>query len=55
MRFFKSPAPVREISLVTRRAFVKQRLVGVLKAAIIDNLPENILKNKPKQVVPIMK
>lgn len=55
VRFFKSPAPVREISLVTHRAFVKQRLIGVLKAAIIDNLPENLLKNKANQVISIVK
>lgn len=55
VRYFKSPAPVREISLVTHRAFVKQRLVGVLKAAIIDNLPDSLLKNKSKQVVSIVK
>ncbi len=55
VRYFKSPAPVREISLVTHRAFVKQRLVGVLKSAIIDNLPNNLLKNKSKQVVSIVK
>ena len=55
VRFFKSPAPVREISLVTHRAFVKQRLIKVLKAAIMDNLPVNLLKNKANQVISIVK
>ena len=51
VRFFKSPAPVREISLVTHRAFVKKRLIQVLKDEIMGNLPEQLLKNKPKQVI----
>jgi LysR family hydrogen peroxide-inducible transcriptional activator len=51
VRFFKSPAPVREISLVTHRAFVKKRLIQVLKDEIIGNLPVQLLKNKPKQVI----
>ena len=51
VRFFKSPAPVREISLVTHRAFVKKRLIQVLKEEVMSNLPEQLLKNKPKQVI----
>ncbi len=47
VRFFKSPAPVREISLVTHRAFVKKRLIDILKTEIMDNLPERFKKNKP--------
>jgi LysR family transcriptional regulator, hydrogen peroxide-inducible genes activator len=54
VRFFKSPAPVREISLVTHRAFVKKRLIQVLKDEIMGNLPEALLKNKPKQVIELM-
>jgi LysR family transcriptional regulator, hydrogen peroxide-inducible genes activator len=46
VRFFKSPAPVREISLVTHRAFVKKRLIEILKVEIMDNLPEGLKKNK---------
>ena len=31
VRYFKTPAPVREVSLVTHRNYVKKKLVGVLK------------------------
>lgn len=46
VRFFKSPAPVREISLVTHRAFVKKRLIEALKTVILEYLPPNLKKNK---------
>ncbi len=50
IRFFKSPAPVREISLVTYRHFVKKRLVEVLKEAILNSLnPE--MRSPVKKVV----
>lgn len=50
IRFFKSPAPVREISLVTYRHFVKKRLVEVLKEAILHSLsPE--MRSPVKKVV----
>ncbi|MDZ7878047.1 MAG: LysR substrate-binding domain-containing protein [Saprospiraceae bacterium] len=39
VRFFQNPAPVREISIVTYRAFVKKRLVEVLKKEILAQLP----------------
>lgn len=51
VRFFKNPAPVREISLVTHRTFVKKRLIKVLKEEILANLPKELLKNKPKKVI----
>jgi LysR family transcriptional regulator, hydrogen peroxide-inducible genes activator len=53
IRFFKSPAPVREISLVTHRNLAKERLIAVLKKAIFDHLPQAIKKNKKKFVIDI--
>lgn len=53
IRVFKHPAPVREISIVTHRDFVKKRLVDVLKKTILASLPEKIVKNKKTGIVPI--
>ena len=39
IRFFKPPAPVREISMVTYRHFIKQRLVQALQQVILQQIP----------------
>lgn len=44
IRFFKSPAPQREIGLVTYRYFVKEKLINALKSEIERKLP-NYQKN----------
>ncbi len=53
LRYFKSPAPMREVSLVVHRHFVKKKLIEVLKEAIISIIPEKIRKNKRTLVIPI--
>jgi LysR family transcriptional regulator, hydrogen peroxide-inducible genes activator len=53
IRHFKKPVPMREVSLVVHRDFVKQRLVKVFKQEIIDAVPEKIKQNKNLHVVPI--
>lgn len=53
IRFFKPPAPVREISLVTHRSLAKKRLIAILKDAIGDNLPQSIKKTKKKRIIDI--
>jgi LysR family transcriptional regulator, hydrogen peroxide-inducible genes activator len=46
LRYFKSPAPVREISMVTNKGFVKTRLANVLKESIIEHLPQEVSNKK---------
>ena len=53
VRHFKRPAPMREVSLVVHRDFVKQRLVQALKEEIIKAIPEKVRQNKNQNVVPI--
>lgn len=53
LRVFKAPAPVREISIVTHRDFVKKRLVDILKKTVLASLPAKIVKNKKNGMVPI--
>ncbi len=53
VRHFKRPAPMREVSLIVHRDFVKQRLVEALRQAIIESVPEKLRQNKNQNVVPI--
>ena len=53
IRHFKKPAPMREVSIVVHRDFVKKRLIEALKEEIILAVPENIRKNKSANVVPV--
>ena len=51
IRHFKAPVPVREVSLVTHRNYVKQKLVDALKEEIIATLPGKIKLTKKDNVV----
>jgi LysR family transcriptional regulator, hydrogen peroxide-inducible genes activator len=53
LRYFKSPAPVREVSIATHRSLVKQRIIEALKKEILAALPEKMEKNKKKKLVPV--
>ncbi|MFY7900312.1 MAG: LysR substrate-binding domain-containing protein, partial [Chitinophagaceae bacterium] len=53
LRYFKTPSPVREVSIITHRDFVKKRMIHALKEKILEVLPEKIEKNKPSLVVQI--
>ena len=53
IRYFKKPAPMREVSIVVHRDFVKKRLIEALKQEIIAAVPEKIKKNKSLNVVPV--
>ncbi len=53
VRHFKTPAPVREISIVTYHHFVKQRIIDVLKEEIINALPAEMLSSKKRRVTEI--
>lgn len=53
IRYFKSPAPVREISLVTFRHFVKKKLADALKQQILENIPVAMRTAVNKEMVMI--
>jgi LysR family hydrogen peroxide-inducible transcriptional activator len=53
VRYFKRPAPMREVSLVVHRDFIKQRLVEALKQEILKAVPEKLKQNKNQNVIPI--
>ncbi len=52
LRHFKSPVPMREVSMVVHRHFVKKKLIEVLKQEILKVVPEKIRNNKKALVVP---
>jgi LysR family hydrogen peroxide-inducible transcriptional activator len=53
IRHFKKPAPMREVSIVFHRDFVKKRLIEALREEIIASIPDKIKKNKDLHVVPV--
>lgn len=53
LRYFKSPSPAREISMVTLKTFSKRKLIEILISEIQDNLPAGIRSQKNKKVIDI--
>ena len=51
VRFFKEPAPAREISLVVHRTNSRPRMQAALKKIIVDNLPTQLLGKRMTQRV----
>ncbi len=51
IRFFHAPAPVREISLVTHRFFVKEKLLQALIREIQSNIPDSMRKLRQRDVI----
>ncbi|MFT2009081.1 LysR substrate-binding domain-containing protein [Pontibacter sp. 13R65] len=51
VRLFEEPQPLREVSLVVHRSFLKKRLVEALKAEIVAAVPAEIRNRKKQQVV----
>ena len=52
LRQFRQPSPMREVSLVVHRDFVKKKLVEIFKKEIIASIPDKIKKNKG-EVIPV--
>lgn len=50
---FRQPAPVREVSMVVRRAYLKRKLLDALKVEILQCLPEKLKQNKNSYIVSI--
>jgi len=51
IRYFKSPEPVREISIVTTQNYVKKQAVSSLKNEILEVIPERFKTRKRKEVM----
>jgi len=53
VRPFKSPQPVREISIVTNRNFVKRNAIKALESEIRTIIPQDMCSSKRKEVMGI--
>jgi len=51
LRWFKDPKPVREVSLVTHRSFLKRKMTEALFNEIMESIPDNLKSKKNTQVV----
>ena len=48
---FREPQPLREVSLVVHRSFLKKKLIEALQAEIVAAIPEHIRNRQKEQVV----
>ena len=53
VRHFKSPEPVREISLITHKNFIKRRMLNALKEEILAVIPKGMKQKKKKDIIGI--
>ncbi len=53
VRSFKSPEPVREISLVTHKNFIKKRMLNAFREEILSVIPKTMKQRKKKDVIGI--
>ncbi len=53
VRYFKSPEPAREVSIVIQRNFLKRRMIEALKNEILEFLPKRMKTKKKKEVMDI--
>jgi LysR family transcriptional regulator, hydrogen peroxide-inducible genes activator len=51
IRFFKEPAPVREVSLTIHRHYVRRKLVDTLKDEILRYIPQGMKDRKKREIV----
>lgn len=51
VRYFKKPAPVREISMIYKRSFFKKLLLEKLTDCIVRNIPSKMLEDKKKKII----
>jgi LysR family hydrogen peroxide-inducible transcriptional activator len=53
VRYFKSPEPAREVSIVIQRNFLKRRMIEALKNEILEFLPKRMKNKKKKEIIDI--
>lgn len=53
IRYFRTPEPVREISIVTHRAQLKKAIVDALSDIISDTIPKQLKRSVKQEVLPV--
>ncbi|HTD38994.1 MAG TPA: LysR substrate-binding domain-containing protein, partial [Mucilaginibacter sp.] len=51
---FSRPAPMREVSAVVHRDFIKGKLIELVKKEILLAIPEKIRSNKSSNIIPVV-
>lgn len=54
VRYFRTPEPVREISIVTHRAQLKKALIDKLAETIIQSIPKQLKRSVKQDVIPVV-
>jgi LysR family hydrogen peroxide-inducible transcriptional activator len=53
VRYFKSPEPAREVSIVIHRNFLKRRMIEALRVEILEFIPKRLRTKKKKEIMEI--
>ncbi|RYY37364.1 MAG: hydrogen peroxide-inducible genes activator [Sphingobacteriaceae bacterium] len=53
IRYFKTPEPAREVSIVIQRNFLKRRMIEALKNEILEFIPKRLKSKKKKEIMDI--
>ncbi|MDB4900975.1 MAG: DNA-binding transcriptional regulator OxyR [Mucilaginibacter sp.] len=53
VRYFKSPEPAREVSIVIQRNVIKRRMIEALKNEILEFLPKRMKSKRKKDIMDI--
>jgi LysR family hydrogen peroxide-inducible transcriptional activator len=53
VRYFKSPEPSREVSIVTHKNFIKKRMIDALETEILNSVPKRMKSKKKKEIIAI--
>jgi LysR family transcriptional regulator, hydrogen peroxide-inducible genes activator len=53
VRYFKTPEPAREVSIVIQKNFLKRRMIEALKNEILEFVPKRMRSKKKKEVMEI--
>jgi LysR family hydrogen peroxide-inducible transcriptional activator len=51
VRYFKSPEPSREVSIVTNKNFIKRKIIDALEEEILNSIPKRIKTKKKKEII----
>lgn len=53
VRYFKSPEPAREVSIVIQKNYLKRRMIDALKTEILEFVPKRMRSKKKKEIMDI--
>ncbi|RZA02296.1 MAG: hydrogen peroxide-inducible genes activator [Sphingobacteriaceae bacterium] len=53
VRYFKTPEPAREVSIVIQKNYLKRRMIDALKTEILEFVPKRMRSKKKKEVMEI--